>query len=50
MLKTKCSPKIAVIGCGYVGLPLFIEFSKVLDDVVGFDVDQGRITALRGGG
>ncbi len=49
MLKTKCSPKIAVIGCGYVGLPLFIEFSKVLDDVVGFDVDQGRITALRGG-
>ena len=36
---------VAVIGLGYVGLPLAVEFSKKRS-VVGFDTNQGRISAL----
>ena len=38
--------KIAVIGLGYVGLPLAVEFCKHLP-VVGFDINNDRIAALR---
>ena len=37
---------IAVIGLGYVGLPLAVEFGK-FRPVIGFDINQGRIEALR---
>ncbi|WP_201625782.1 Vi polysaccharide biosynthesis UDP-N-acetylglucosamine C-6 dehydrogenase TviB [Psychrobacter immobilis] len=40
--------KIAVIGLGYVGLPLAVEFGKQLP-VVGFDINASRIAALRAG-
>jgi UDP-N-acetyl-D-glucosamine/UDP-N-acetyl-D-galactosamine dehydrogenase len=40
--------KIGVIGLGYVGLPLAVEFGKYYS-VVGFDVNQKRIDALRKG-
>src|SRR5690554_1128067 len=40
--------KIAVIGQGYVGLPLAIAFSKVTS-VVGFDIDDQRVTELNAG-
>lgn len=40
--------KLAVIGLGYVGLPLAVEFGKHYP-VVGFDIDQQRIAALQGG-
>lgn len=40
--------RIAVIGLGYVGLPLAVEFSKARE-VVGFDLNSARIEALRGG-
>src|SRR5690606_7304693 len=40
--------KLAIIGLGYVGLPLAVEFSKHRP-VVGFDINQARIDALRGG-
>jgi len=40
--------KIAVIGLGYVGLPLALAFGK-FRDVVGFDIDRNRIEALRSG-
>tara|TARA_R110002124_G_scaffold91090_2_gene232008 strand:+ start:1157 stop:2431 length:1275 start_codon:yes stop_codon:yes gene_type:complete len=39
---------IAVIGLGYVGLPLAVEFGKSRP-VIGFDINEGRIEALRGG-
>ena len=39
---------IGVIGLGYVGLPLAVEFGKSRQ-VVGFDIDQERIEALKGG-
>ncbi|WP_416916230.1 MAG: Vi polysaccharide biosynthesis UDP-N-acetylglucosamine C-6 dehydrogenase TviB [Roseicyclus sp.] len=40
--------QIAVIGLGYVGLPLAVEFSKIRE-VIGFDVNTSRIAALREG-
>ena len=39
---------IAVIGLGYVGLPLAVEFGK-LHRVIGFDINASRIDALRVG-
>ena len=40
--------RIAVIGLGYVGLPLAVEFGKHLP-VVGFDINASRIAALTAG-
>jgi len=40
--------KIAVIGLGYVGLPLAVEFRKKVP-VVGFDIYQQRIDELKSG-
>jgi len=40
--------KIGVLGLGYVGLPLAVEFAKVLD-VIGFDINKERIEELRKG-
>ena len=40
--------KIAIIGLGYVGLPLAVEFGKHRP-VLGFDINEGRIAELRAG-
>ena len=40
--------KIAVIGLGYVGLPLAVEFGKKRS-VIGFDINQDRINNLING-
>lgn len=40
--------KIAVIGLGYVGLPLAVEFGKYRP-VIGFDLNQARVDELEGG-
>ncbi|WP_321351609.1 Vi polysaccharide biosynthesis UDP-N-acetylglucosamine C-6 dehydrogenase TviB [Halopseudomonas oceani] len=40
--------KLAIIGLGYVGLPLAVEFGKQRP-VIGFDINQARIDALRAG-
>jgi len=45
ILKNK---KIAIVGLGYVGLPLAVEFGKK-KEVVGFDISQGRIDELKDG-
>lgn len=42
------SDTIAVIGLGYVGLPLAVEFAKKYD-VIGFDVKPERIAELKAG-
>ena len=39
---------IAILGLGYVGLPLLIEFSKFFD-VFGFDINDQRINQLQSG-
>ena len=38
--------KIGILGLGYVGLPLAVEFGKKFE-VVGFDIDQNRIMQLK---
>ncbi|MDC4566788.1 Vi polysaccharide biosynthesis UDP-N-acetylglucosamine C-6 dehydrogenase TviB [Acinetobacter baumannii] len=40
--------RIAIIGLGYVGLPLAVEFGKKVP-VVGFDIYQKRISELKSG-
>tara|TARA_B100000925_G_scaffold209617_1_gene159690 strand:+ start:489 stop:1757 length:1269 start_codon:yes stop_codon:yes gene_type:complete len=40
--------KIAIIGLGYVGLPLSIEFGKVFD-TIGFDTKKSRVAELKRG-
>ncbi|MBL4677489.1 MAG: nucleotide sugar dehydrogenase [Mucilaginibacter sp.] len=48
MLTPEINKKIAVIGLGYVGLPLAVEFAKKFN-VVGFDINQSRVNALNSG-
>ena len=40
--------RLAVVGLGYVGLPLAVEFGKQYE-TVGFDISEGRIAELRAG-
>ena len=42
------NPKIAIIGLGYVGLPLAIEFAKKYE-VLGFDINNKRVEELQQG-
>ena len=39
--------KIAIIGLGYVGLPLAVEFAKNKFEVIGFDINEARIKELQ---
>lgn len=43
------SEKIAVIGLGYVGLPVAVALGKKFGDVVGFDINTKRIDELKSG-
>ena len=40
--------KIAIIGLGYVGLPLALEFAKKRN-VIGFDINKKRVNELKSG-
>ncbi len=41
--------RVGVIGLGYVGLPLAVEFAKKGFDVTGFDVDASKIAEINAG-
>src|SRR4051812_39673854 len=41
--------KIAVIGLGYVGLPVALALSRKFDNTVGYDIDARRVEALASG-
>jgi UDP-N-acetyl-D-glucosamine dehydrogenase len=41
--------KVGIIGLGYVGLPLAVEFARGGFAVTGFDVDQEKVSAINGG-
>ena len=45
-MREPVSARIAVIGLGYVGLPLAVAFGRQAD-TIGFDIDEARIAALR---
>ena len=38
--------RIGIIGLGYVGLPLAVEFAKAGFEVTGFDVDQAKVSSI----
>lgn len=40
--------KLALVGLGYVGLPVALEFAKYVS-VIGFDINQKRINAYKNG-
>ena len=46
---TQSTEKFAVVGLGYVGLPVAVGFARAHGDVIGFDVRKERIVALRAG-
>ncbi len=41
--------KLAVLGLGYVGLPVAVAFGRQGTPVIGFDIDDGRISELKSG-
>ena len=43
------SERIAVIGLGYVGLPVALGFARKFDDVVGFDIHEEKVAELKRG-
>jgi UDP-N-acetyl-D-glucosamine dehydrogenase len=45
----KRQARVGVIGLGYVGLPLAVEFAKAGFDVTGFDVDQSKVNEMNAG-
>jgi UDP-N-acetyl-D-galactosamine dehydrogenase len=45
---TLSQAKIAIIGLGYVGLPLAVEFGKIFE-TLGFDINKARVAELRSG-
>lgn len=47
-MKISINTRIAIIGLGYVGLPLAVEFGKKYP-TVGFDINQKRVDELRDG-
>lgn len=48
-MKTLEQSTLAIIGLGYVGLPLAVEFGKYIP-TIGFDINKARIEELKGGG
>ena len=48
MIFKKKNLKLAIIGLGYVGLPLALEFAKK-KKIIGFDIDRKRVKELRSG-
>ncbi|MGZ3601732.1 MAG: NAD(P)-binding domain-containing protein, partial [Ktedonobacterales bacterium] len=40
---------VSVVGLGYVGLPLAVEFARAGFRVIGFDVDEMRVASLNAG-
>ena len=45
----KRQAKVGIIGLGYVGLPLAVEFAKAGFDVTGFDVDASKVSEINAG-
>jgi UDP-N-acetyl-D-galactosamine dehydrogenase len=49
MTSSKPAERVAVIGLGYVGLPVALAFARAFPGTVGFDIDPERIAELSSG-
>jgi UDP-N-acetyl-D-galactosamine dehydrogenase len=49
MRKDPLEERVAVIGLGYVGLPVALAFARRFPDCVGFDIDGSKVEELRRG-
>jgi UDP-N-acetyl-D-glucosamine dehydrogenase len=47
--RTQFDGKVAVLGLGYVGLPLAVAFAEAGIPVIGIDIDRNRVLALTSG-
>ncbi len=43
------SASVAIVGLGYVGLPLMLRYSDIGFKVIGFDIDQNKTDKLSQG-
>ena len=43
------SERFAIVGLGYVGLPVALAFARKFPNVLGFDIDTARVDALQSG-
>jgi UDP-N-acetyl-D-galactosamine dehydrogenase len=43
------SETVCVVGLGYVGLPLAVQFDRAGNDVIGFDVDEDKVAGFEDG-
>ena len=48
-IQVKSFTKIAIIGLGYVGLPLSIQFARSGVSVLGMDIDQAKVDSINAG-
>jgi UDP-N-acetyl-D-galactosamine dehydrogenase len=46
---THMEERIAVMGLGYVGLPVAIALARAFPDTMGFDIDESKVQELRNG-
>ena len=49
MSETAAMNETAVIGLGYVGLPLCLQFARSGEATLGLDIDPDKVAALRRG-
>lgn len=49
MVPTSPQPRIAILGLGYVGLPLALAFAKKFPNTIGFDINSQKVAALKSG-
>ncbi len=49
MAQHMACPTVGIIGLGYVGLPLAVQFIRSGCRVIGFDIDQRKVTSLNAG-